>query len=68
VQYLYLQGGGDDLEKKFPASLYIMNKKISALTNWGGGEYPSPVFGGEKNVAKQHGCRDRRSAGLIFWD
>jgi pullulanase/glycogen debranching enzyme len=21
--------------------------------------YPAPLFGGEKNVAKQHGCRDR---------
>jgi hypothetical protein len=28
-----------------------MNKKIPALTNWGRGEYPAPVFGG-KNVAK----------------
>jgi hypothetical protein len=29
-----------------------------ALTNWGE-KYPAPVFGGEKSVAKQHGCRDR---------
>ena len=41
------KGGGDDLEKKFPASLYIMNKKISALTNWGGGgiSFPSIWWG-----------------------
>jgi hypothetical protein len=52
-----LRGGGGDFEKKFPAG-YSEQKKIPALTNWGK-KYPDPVFGGEKNVAKQHGCRDR---------
>jgi hypothetical protein len=37
---------------------YSEQKKIPALTN-GGEIYLAPLFGGEKNVAKQHGCRDR---------
>jgi hypothetical protein len=36
----------------------ILKKKIPALTN-GGEKYPAPLFGRKKNVAKQHGCRDR---------
>jgi pullulanase/glycogen debranching enzyme len=36
----------------------ILNKK-NTCTNKLGKKYPAPVFGGEKNVAKQHGCRDR---------
>jgi pullulanase/glycogen debranching enzyme len=31
----------------------------NTCTNKLGKKYPAPVFGGEKNVAKQHGCRDR---------
>jgi hypothetical protein len=45
------------LEKKFLQG-YSEQKKIPALTNWGK-IYSAPVFGGEKNVAKQHGCKDR---------
>jgi hypothetical protein len=42
-------GGGGDFDKNFPCT----NKL-------GGGEkYSALVFGVEKNVAKQHGCRDR---------
>ena len=34
--------------KKISCKAISMNKKIPALTNWGGGGYPAPVFGGEK--------------------
>ena len=49
-----------------------MNKKIPALTNWGG-KYPAPVFGGGKccknsMVAGFDLISPRRSAGLIFRD
>ena len=52
---------------------YSEQKKIPALTNWGK-KYPAPVFGGKKNVAKQHRVAGidltspRRSAGLNFRD
>jgi hypothetical protein len=36
----------------------ILDKK-STCTNKLWKKYPAPVFGGRKNVAKQHGCRDR---------
>jgi hypothetical protein len=35
-----------------------MSKK-NTCTNKLGKKYLAPVFGGGKNVAKQHGCRDR---------
>ena len=36
---------------------YSEQKKIPALTNWGKNILPQYLVG--KNVAKQHGCRDR---------
>jgi hypothetical protein len=44
-----------DFEKKF---LQGYSEQKNTCTNKLGGKYPAPVFGG-KNVAKQHGCRDR---------
>jgi hypothetical protein len=46
--------------KKCFCKAILNNNKIPALTNWGGGgKYSALVFGVGKNVAKQHGCRDR---------
>jgi hypothetical protein len=47
----------------------ILIKIFPALTNWrGGGKYSALVFGVEKNVAKQHGCRDRfKQSQKISW-
>jgi hypothetical protein len=36
----------------------ILNKK-NTCTNKLGKKYPASIFGGKKNVAKQHGYRDR---------
>jgi hypothetical protein len=33
-------------------------QKKSTCTNRGK-KYPAPLFGGKKNVAKHHGCKDR---------
>ena len=38
-------------------NVYMCNVNLGNVS-WGK-KYPAPVFGGEKNVAKQHGCRDR---------
>ena len=57
ADHLTFEGGGVILKKNFLQG-YSEQKKIPALTNWGK-KYPAPVFGGKKNVAKQHGCRDR---------
>jgi hypothetical protein len=50
----------------------ILNKK-NACTNKLGGKISCPSIWWGKNVAKQHGCRDRfdqfqKIAGLIFRD
>jgi hypothetical protein len=45
--------------KKIPCKAILNKQKIPALTNWEG-KYPVPVFNWwGKNVARQHGCRDR---------
>jgi hypothetical protein len=44
------------LKKNFRQG-YSEQNKIPALTNWGK-NYPAQYLVG-KNVAKQHGCRDR---------
>ena len=46
----------NDFEKHFRQG-YSEQNKIPALTNWGK-NYPAQYLVG-KNVAKQHGCRDR---------
>ena len=46
---------------------YSEQKKIPARTNCGK-KYPAPVIGGGKNVAKQHGCRDRFDQKISSFD
>jgi hypothetical protein len=62
-----------DFEKNFLQGYSEQKTIIPALTNWGGGEYPAPVFGGKKMlknsmVAGIDLTSPRRSAGLIFRD